>query len=230
MSIVKYLEDENNPNQPISSSLYSRLQEDILLGKWHRGDRLTEKKICDEYQVSRTPVRETIGQLEADGLVETIPNRGAFVIGLSRQDVLDIMDLRADGEMRAAGWAAERIQENELKKLNETYEYMVFYTGQNDLAKMVDINAAFHRIIYEATHNRILIRQMRTYQIYLQHTTRPIRYTAEYLNELLREHTGIYEGIVAGDPEAARAAAENYLLGERRRRQLLEPLNGLENY
>ena len=76
MSIIQYLEDGKTSNQPLSTNLYSELQEDILTGKLKAGEKLTEQKICDEYKVSRTPVREALRQLEMDGLIENIPNRG----------------------------------------------------------------------------------------------------------------------------------------------------------
>ena len=69
-------------SQPLSAGLYSELQKDILSGAIPDGSKLTEQVVCKRYNVSRTPVREAFRQLEADGLIENIPNRGAFVVGL----------------------------------------------------------------------------------------------------------------------------------------------------
>ena len=116
MSIIQYLEDGKTSNQPLSTNLYSELQEDILTGKLKTGEKLTEQKICDEYKVSRTPVREALRQLEMDGLIENIPNRGAFVLGLSDQDIEDMYVLRKAYEIQAVRWAIERITEEELNE------------------------------------------------------------------------------------------------------------------
>ena len=155
MSIIQYLEDGKTGNQPLSTNLYTELQEDVLTGKLKPGEKLTEQKICNEYKVSRTPVREALRQLEMDGLIENIPNRGAFVLGLSTQDLEDMFTLRKDYEIQAVRWAIERITEEEMQELEETFEFMEFYTMKNDINKMININTAFHQIIYMATHNRM---------------------------------------------------------------------------
>ena len=165
MSIIQYLEDGKTSNQPLSTNLYSELQEDILTGKLKAGEKLTEQKICDEYKVSRTPVREALRQLEMDGLIENIPNRGAFVLGLSEQDIEDMYVLRKAYEIQAVRWAIERITEEEINELEETFEFMEFYTMKNDINKMLNINTAFHQIIYNATHNRILKQLLSSYQV-----------------------------------------------------------------
>ena len=67
--------------QPLSAGLYAELQSDILSGAIPNSSKLTEQAICKKYNISRTPVREAFRQLEADGLIENIPNRGAFVAG-----------------------------------------------------------------------------------------------------------------------------------------------------
>ena len=228
MSIVQYLEDTKSSNQPLSRNLYTRLMEDILSGKLKNGDKLTEQRICDEYRVSRTPVRESLRQLEADGLVENIPNRGAFVTRLSSQDIGDIFALRESAEILAVRWAIERITEEELAKLTETFEFMTFYTKKNDATRMLSINMAFHKIIYEATHNRMLRRQLSTYQMFLKHSVPVIYYSIEQLEELLEEHRAIFSAFRNHDPEAGELAMRAHLKNEIRR-QKRDSLNK-ENY
>ena len=88
----------------LSTDLYSNLRKDILKGNLHQGEKLTEQQICDQYRVSRTPVREAFKQLELEGFIENIPNRGAFVIGLSSQDIEDLYELRKSYEILAVKW------------------------------------------------------------------------------------------------------------------------------
>lgn len=126
MAIYKFSPEQAGTNQPLSSNLFSRLQTDILTGKIRSGEKLTEQKICEQYSVSRTPVREALRQLETDGLVESIPNRGAYVIGLSQQDIEDMYQLRKIYEIQAVRWAVERITDEELDQLEETFEFMEF--------------------------------------------------------------------------------------------------------
>ncbi|MBQ2094403.1 MAG: GntR family transcriptional regulator, partial [Firmicutes bacterium] len=88
MSLKIEMEKERNNSLP--QDLFNKLRDDILQNKIKPGEKLTEQRICQEYQVSRTPVREAFQKLELDGLIEIIPNRGAFVIGLTRQDIEDM--------------------------------------------------------------------------------------------------------------------------------------------
>lgn len=194
-------DETQKKNQPLSRNLFARVEEDILTGKLASGSKLSEKKICDEYDVSRTPVRETMMRLEAEGLVETIPNRGAFVSGLSGRDVSDLGDMKNSMEILAIRWAIQRITDEELEQLSETYDYMVFYTRTNDLAKMMEINMNFHRIIHAATHDRILQYMLDRFQRYSRYT-QPEIYSGGYLGEVLEEHKAIYQAFITHDPEA----------------------------
>ena len=206
MSIIQYLEDGKTGNQPLSTNLYTELQEDILTGKLKAGQKLTEQKICNEYNVSRTPVREALRQLEMDGLIENIPNRGAFVIGFTAQDIAAIYELRRSYEVLAVRWAIERITEAEFNELEETFEFMEFYTMKNDINKMLNINMAFHQIIYNATHNRMLKQLLSSYQVYLKYCNPSNYYAPNYLADVLEEHRAIYEAFKARDAEAGALA------------------------
>ena len=124
------------PNQPsektsvlsLSENLFNELRSDILKGKLKPGEKITEQRVCNEYSVSRTPVREAFQKLEIDGLIETIPNRGAFVVGITHRDIQDMYELRKAYEAIAVRWAIERITDEEFAALKEAYEFMEFYT------------------------------------------------------------------------------------------------------
>ncbi len=219
MSVIQYLEDDQNRKaQPLSSDLFSELQEDILTGKLKDGSKLTESRICSQYGVSRTPVREALRQLEADGLIETIPNRGAFVTGLSPQDIRDINVMQKSAEIQAVQWAIQRITKEEMEELNETFEFMEFYTMKNDIPKMLNINMAFHQIIYHATHSRMLIQQLSTYQLYLQYCDPSNYYAPNYLSDVLGEHRSIYGAFLKHDPEEGAEAMERHMRNSERRK------------
>lgn len=169
MVLYKFSDDMEINNAPLYNSLLGKLQKDILTGKLKPGEKLTEQNLCRLYGVSRTPVREALRQLEADGLVENILNRGAFVIGMTEQDYEDMFELRKVYEIQAVKWAIERITEEEMDKLEETFEFMEFYTLRNDIEKMLTINTGFHQVIYEASHNRMLLKMLSSYQSFLKY-------------------------------------------------------------
>lgn len=196
----------------LSTDLFSNLRKDILQGKLHQGEKLTEQQICDEYNVSRTPVREAFRQLELEGFIETIPNRGAFVVGFSPQDIQDMHELRKSYEVLAVKWAIERITREEYEKLEEAFEFMEFYTQKKDVEKMLNINMSFHELIYKASHNRMLYHILSSYQLYIkQSKTSPHDVSSTYLDEILMEHRAIFEAFKNKDTTAGIEAVSRHL-------------------
>ena len=178
---------------PLSVELFSKLKSDILHQKYKQGYKLTEQDICSVYNVSRTPVREAFRRLEAEGLIEISPNRGAYVLGFSAQDISDICELRKSCEIQAVKWAIERITEEEFDALEETFEFMEFYTQKNDVDKMMKINANFHQHIYVAAHNRMLRNILSSYRQYMEHMKKNTAQGENHLSLLLQEHRAIYD-------------------------------------
>ena len=212
MVLYKFSDDMELNNAPLSNSLLGKLQKDILTGKLKPGDKLTEQELCKAYGVSRTPVREALRQLEADGLVENILNRGAFVVGMSEQDYEDMFELRKAYEVQAVKWAIERITEEEMDRLEETFEFMEFYTMSGDLEKMLRINQGFDTALYQACHNRELEATLLRYNFYLHHANAKVRYPANYLPVVLEEHRAIFQAFRSRDPEAGAEATEIHML------------------
>ena len=218
MVLYKFSDDMELNNEPLSNSLLGKLQKDILTGKLKPGDKLTEQELCKAYGVSRTPVREALRQLEADGLVENILNRGAFVVGMSEQDYEDMFELRKAYEVQAVKWAIERITEEEMDRLEETFEFMEFYTLRNDIDKMLTINSGFHQVIYEASHNRMLKKLLSSYQNYLKYKGIESAYDDDYLTTVLEEHRAIFKAFKDKDVKAGTLAMEMHIDRARERR------------
>ena len=198
-------------NAPMSMSLLAKLQRDILTGKYRPGQKLTEQNLCKEYGVSRTPIREALRQLETDGLVENILNRGCFVIGLSQEDFEDMFELRKAYEIQAVKWGIRRISDDEMDTLEETFEFMEFYTMRGDLDKMMVINAGFHQVIYEAAHNRMLQKTLTSYQNFMKYHREKTSYEPGYLATLLEEHRAIFKAFIDKDVRAGAEAMERHI-------------------
>lgn len=203
--------ESNSGAYPLALNLLNALRDDILSGKVKSGEKLLEQKICNEYKISRTPVREAFIQLELEGLVENIPNRGAFATGFTKQDIADIFKLRKSYEIVALEWAIERITKSELEKLQEAYEFMEFYTARRDYQKILNINAKFHELIYKATKNRILFQTLMKYHAYIRPGKLQEKEVDEYLDRVLLEHKNIYESIANKDLPAGIAAIEIHI-------------------
>ena len=214
---IKGLSGIKQTASSLSDDLAARIRDDILSGRLHDGSKLTEQTICDKYKVSRTPVREALSKLEVEGLIENIPNRGAFVRGLSEQDIADIMTLRKIYEIQAIRWAVQRITEEEMDELEENFDFMEFYTLKNDIDKMLNINRSFHQMIYRASHNRMLAQLLSSYQTYIRHDASALSHTEDYLNTVLEEHKQIFLAIRERNEEAAVAAMEAHMNNSIRR-------------
>jgi DNA-binding GntR family transcriptional regulator len=158
------------------------------------------------YEVSRTPVREAMKQLAAEGLLEMIPNRGAFVTGFSRSDMDDMFDLRRIYEQQAARWAIERITESRLAELDEIFEFMEFYTEKRDTKKLMEINADFHQLVYIASECRMLRHILSSYQVYIRYSRLTKPYSEEDLPAILAEHGVVFDAFHSGDAEAGARA------------------------
>ncbi len=210
--------DDMKSNVPISGVLFSQLQKDILTGKLKAGQKLTEQELCKTYGVSRTPVREALRQLETDGLVENILNRGAFVVGMTEQDYEDMFELRKIYEMQAVKWAIDRINDEEMDRLEEIFEFMEFYTMRNDIDKMLTINTSFHQMIYEASHNKMLKKLLSSYQSFLKYKGADSVYDEYYLATVLEEHRAIFKAFKDKDIKAGALAMEIHINRAKERR------------
>lgn len=205
-------------NQPLSAGLYSELQRDILSGEIPSGSKLTEQAVCKRYNVSRTPVREAFRQLESDGLIENIPNRGAFVTGLTKRDISDLFDLRSLFEVQAVEWAIKRMTSEDIDALSETVDFMEFYTLKGDVDKVLMFNSQFHSIIYAGTKDRMIQKTLSIYQTYLKHSAPARTYTGDYLKTILEEHKAIFEAFETKNPAAGRKAMEYHMEQSKLRR------------
>ena len=134
-----------NDKQSLTARVYEHIREDIIEGRYANGAYLVETKLAEELDVSRTPIREALKQLELEDLVVSMPNRGVMVQGMSSQDIDDIFTVRHLLEGQAAYWAAERIDAGNLARLTEIIELMEMYTARTTLRTLQGLIPSFTR-------------------------------------------------------------------------------------
>ena len=132
------------------------LEAEILTGKLAAGTSLTEQSLSVRLGVSRTPIRAALHTLAEEGLINLIPNKGAVVVGVTREDLIDIYRIRMRLEGLASALAAQRISPEELATLRESVELAEFYISKNDAEHLKELDTQFHAIIYRASGNRML--------------------------------------------------------------------------
>lgn len=136
----------------LGSRVFQRLREDILSGRYKEREELRETTIGKELGVSRTPVREALRQLELEGLVTIVPNKGAYVTGISAKDIKDIYVLRSMLEGLCARWATEHITEEQLDELEEVILLSEFHMKKisgSSADQVTDLDGKFHKVLYE---------------------------------------------------------------------------------
>ena len=229
--MVRVLRDGGNGPRPVG--VLERLRALILTGEYGPDERLIEEQLAERLGVSRTPVRQALTMLEAEGLVEITPNRGATVCSFSIEDVWDIYDLRAVLEGHAARRAAGRIERRELERLRELAREMEGLPGQFDdheeeIRALVALNQEFHGTIVEASRNRRLERLInRTVEIPLMFKAF-YWYTSHERTISNHYHRQILEALENGDADRAEIIMREHVYEGRDFviRALKEDMNG----
>ncbi|MCR4964005.1 MAG: GntR family transcriptional regulator [Firmicutes bacterium] len=189
----------------LRNRIFQQLESDIVSGKYPSGYNLSEKTLTEKFGVSRTPLREALAQLELEGLVEFVPHKGVFVLGISRQDIEDIYLIKLTIESLAAKLASERIEKEELTELEETLNLTEFYMGKGDLEKLVELDSRFHDLICKASKNRPLRAMLTTFHNYAKMARYKSITTPGRAAKMLSEHRNLLEAIAKGDGELAYA-------------------------
>lgn len=186
----------------LADCVFDKLENDILSGKYAYGELLTEARLSEELGVSRTPIREAIRRLEQEHIL-LVTGKGLKVQGITRDDIRDIMDVRVRVEGLAAFYAAQRMSNEDKKKLREALELQEFYAAKEDSDHMQWQDHEFHETIYAGcgslTLQNVLVPLHRKAQKYRRASVEK-RSRAE---ASVREHRGIYEAIAAGNAQEA---------------------------
>lgn len=203
--------DQKKENKSLTTIIFEKIREDILSDVYDNGDKIVEAKLAEKLGVSRTPVREALKQLELDGLVENIPNRGVVVKGVSKKDISDIFTIRKAIEGIAAEWCINRISKKTLQELKDIYDLMEFYTFKGDVEKISELNTKFHEVIYCSTNSRYLEQILRDFQIFIKSTRNKSLKVKGRLKEALKEHKAILAAIEDKNVEKTKVAMEYHV-------------------
>lgn len=188
---------------------YARLLEAIKTGVFQPHDRLREEDVATRLSLSRTPVREALRKLEADGIIEHRPRLGAVVRALSRTEVVELYEMRLVLERTAAEMAAKHAIAAEIDELEDLNAEIAKALHAPALAAA--INQQFHRCIYLATRNRFLLESARALNNALMLLGPTTLADEERIATVCQQHQVIIDAIRNGDPETAGAAAEAHL-------------------
>ena len=187
----------------LEEQVYFTLEDEILSGKLKRGETITENSLSARLGVSRTPLRAALHRLAEEGLIEISPNRGAVVMGIGKEELVDIYKIRMRLEGLASAEAAKKISAEDKKRLKEIVELSDFYIAKQDSERLKELDTEFHSIIYQAGGNRMLCKVLsdlhKNVHIYRKRSLTVV----DRLEKSVSEHKMILAAIEHGDADAA---------------------------
>ncbi|MBB3190576.1 GntR family transcriptional regulator [Halomonas cerina] len=197
--------------------LRDALEDDIINGRRPPGERLDPEALCEEFAVSRTPVREAIQQLVASGLVTVMPKKGTFVARVGLDQLIEMFEVMAELEGMCGRLAARRISEAELAVLRGALARCEAAAEAGNTDEYYYENEAFHDAIYMASHNGFLADEARQLKQRLNPYRRLQLQVRRRMHSSLAEHREILAAIEGGQTEQAERILREHVLiqGER---------------
>lgn len=206
---------EEYQDQSLRGKVFQKIREEILSGVYQDGEELREVTLGEKLGVSRTPVREALRQLELEGLVTIVPNKGAYVTSISRKDVEDIYKIRSLLEGLCARWATKNITEQQILDMEETLLLSEFHLKRNGKVKTIqvsELDSKFHKVLYEASNSRILEHLLTDFHKYVKMTRQMSVGALDRAEQSIEEHRAILDAIKAKDADLAEKLADEHVM------------------
>jgi len=202
-------------NNSLAEQVFEKLESDIIQGTYARGELLTELKLVEQLGVSRTPIREALRRLEAERLIEDT-GKGSRVLGITEDDLLDIMNIRERIEGLAAYYATINMTPEGLKELTHIVDLQEFYFNKQDKERLRQVDDEFHDLICQLSRRGVIYDTL----IPLLRKTR--RYRRISMDDwgrttnTMREHREMYEAIASGNAELAMELTTQHIANAKR--------------
>ena len=186
----------------LADQVFEKLENDIILGVYPRGEILTELKLVEQLGVSRTPIREALRRLEQERLIEE-SGKGSVVLGITQDDLLDIMNIRQHIEGLAAAYAAKNLRQEDREELKHIMDLQDFYFSKHDAEHLRQVDEHFHEMISTFSGRAVIKDTL----IPLHRKTR--RYRKASIEDevrtayMIEEHKAIADALLSGNAEKA---------------------------
>jgi len=203
------------PGQVLHQQVAVRLRQRIVEGEIAPGAKLNERELCEQLQVSRTPLREAVRMLAAEGLVELLPNRGAVATQLSERDVADTFEVIAGLEAQSGELAAQRIDAAQLAEIRALHYEMLAAHTRRDLSTYYRLNALIHNAMNQAAGNAVLTHTYRTVNARLQALRFRSNFDERKWLHAVQEHERMVEMLSTRDAAGLRTLMVQHLMHKR---------------
>ncbi len=197
--------------QTLRDIVQERMRSAIIEGHFAPGERLIERPLCDQLGVSRTVIRETIRFLEAEGLVEIIPNRGPIVATFDWNQAKQIYDIRRQLEASAAAACAESHSAEFADRLSGALRALAATMDDTTWTELLQASTRFYELVFDEAGHTV------AWEIVQRLNGRISRLRALTLSAKDRDRPGIdhmtaiHDAILSHDPNAARAAVHSHI-------------------
>ena len=194
----------------LADQVFEKLENDIIQGVYPRGEILTELKLVDQLGVSRTPIRDALRRLEQERLIEDT-GKGSRVVGITEEDLEDIMNIRQRIEGLAAYYAAKNMTPEGLAELTHIVDLQDFYYDKGDAEQLRQVDEQFHDLICYLSKRTVIMDTL----IPLHRKTR--RYRRISMEDWSRtvntrkEHKAIFNAMASGDADLAESLMAKHI-------------------
>ena len=199
------------PRAALHEQVAHRLRQMLVENRIAPGAKLNERELSEVLNVSRTPLREAIKMLAAEGLVDLLPNRGAVAVQLTEADVLHTFEVLAGLEGQSGELAAQRITDAERAELRALHYEMLACHARGDLSGYYRLNAAIHNAINAAARNPVLTRSYRQTNARVQSLRFSTNQNASKWQRAVKEHEAMVAALDARDGAGLRALLVQHL-------------------
>ncbi|MBR7122840.1 MAG: GntR family transcriptional regulator [Oscillospiraceae bacterium] len=194
----------------LADRVFEKLENDIITGVYPRGEILTELKLVETLGVSRTPIRESLRRLEQERLIADT-GKGSVVLGITVDDLLDIMDIRQRIEGLAAYYATKNLTDESKDMLLSICDRQDFYYSRHDLESLRKVDDQFHHAIYELCGRTVIRDTLVPLHKKTQRFRRGSLDNDERLRCSVQEHRAICDAICSADAEKAEALIQKHI-------------------
>ena len=195
----------------LHEELTERLRMMIVEGVLPDGEKVPERELCEKLGVSRTPMREALKVLAADGLLTLEPNRGARVRAITLEDLEEVFPLMGALEALAGELACRHISEPQLAELRLTHQIMLEHFHSEDMPGYFKHNQRIHELIMEAASNPTLASMYRSLAIRVRRARYLANMSKERWQQAVNEHEQIMEALEQRDGERLGAILKRHL-------------------
>lgn len=188
-----------------------RLREMVLEGELPPGSRISEKQLCETFEVSRTPLREALKVLANEGIIELLPNRGAKVTEVDSREVADLFEVMVELEGLSGRLLASRADEAEIAEIRALHERMLDHYRRQERQDYFALNQRLHRRLAELAGNAVLLELETSLSLKITRARYAANLQQGRWEESAREHGAILAALEARDGEALSAAMREHM-------------------